>query len=102
MDSNNYLSMIMVGFLVTYPLRLVPALFFSKLKLNAFFQRFLDIIPYTAITALVFPGIFYCIEGNDYVAYAGAAIAIISALLKASLSVTIVCTVIVVYLLLII
>ncbi len=102
MDSNNYLTMIMVGFLVTYPLRLVPALFFSKLKLNAFFQRFLDIIPYTAITALVFPGIFYCIEGNDYVAYAGAAIAIISALLKASLSVTIVCTVIVVYLLLII
>ena len=97
---DNYLLIILIAFLVTYPVRSVPALFFSKLKLNDFFQRFLDIIPFTAITALVFPGIFFCIENNDYVAYAGTTIAILCALFKAPLSITVVVTVIAVYLLL--
>jgi branched-subunit amino acid transport protein len=98
---DNYLLVILIAFLVTYPVRALPAVYFSKLKLNAFFQRFLDLIPYTAITALVFPGIFMCIDNNAYVAYAGTGIAILCSLFKAPLSVTVVATVIAVYLLLI-
>ena len=100
-ESNNHLLIILVAFLVTYPVRAIPALFLSKMKLSPYFQRFLDLVPFTAITALVFPGVFYCIENNDYAAYFGTAIAILCALLKAPLSLNVVFTVVAVYLILI-
>ena len=72
-----------------YSIRSIPALFISKLNLSPFWQRFLDLVPYTALTALVFPGVFYCIDNNQYAAYIGTAVAILSAICKISLSVTV-------------
>ncbi|MDY6415371.1 MAG: AzlD domain-containing protein [Succinivibrio dextrinosolvens] len=98
MDSNYYLYIILISFLVTYPIRAIPALFISKLSLSSYWQRVLDLVPYTALTALVFPGIFYCVENSQYAGYIGAIFAIIAALCKMSLSVVVLIAVISVYL----
>ena len=50
MDSNYYLYIILISFLVTYPIRAIPALFISKLSLSSYWQRVLDLVPYTALT----------------------------------------------------
>ena len=84
MDSSIYVYVIIIAFAVTYPFRSVPALFVSKLNLSPYFQRLLDIIPYTAITALVFPGIFYLST-------------IFSSMTKLSLSLIVLLTVLAVY-----
>ena len=75
----------------------ISPLFISKLNLSGYWQRFLDLVPYTALTALVFPGIFYCVENNQYAAYIGTAVAIIAALARASLSVVVLVSVAAVY-----
>ncbi len=98
MDTNYYLYIILVSFMVTYLIRVIPALFFSKLELNSYWRRVLDLVPYTALTALVFPGIFFCVENSQYAGYAGAIVAIIAALLKASLSVVVLLAVVTAYL----
>ena len=98
MDSKYYIYIIIISFAVTYPIRAIPALFISKLNLSSYWQRVLDLVPYTALTALVCPGIFYCIENNQYAGYIGAAVAILSAVCKASLSIVVLISVIAVYL----
>ena len=80
MEERYYVYILLVSFLMTYPIRSIPALFISKLNLSPFWQRFLDLVPYTALTALVFPGVFYCIDNNQYAAYIGTAVAILSAI----------------------
>ena len=102
MDSSNFLLVIIGVSLVTYPLRCIPAVFISRLHLSAFLQRFLDLVPYTAMTALVFPGIFYCIDGHTYAAYAGTCAAILSAAFKAPLALSVVIAVLTVLVMLII
>ena len=89
MEERYYVYILLVSFLMTYPIRSIRALFISKLNLSPFWQRFLDLVPYTALTALVFPGVFYCIDNNQYAAYIGTAVAILSAICKISLSVTV-------------
>ncbi len=101
MDSSYYIYIILISFAVTYPIRAIPALFISKLTLNAYWQRVLDLVPYTALTALVFPGIFYCIDNNQYACYVGTAVAIIAALCKMSLSVVVLIAVLSAYLMII-
>ena len=43
---------------VTYIPRALPAVILDKLKFSAKVEKFLKLIPYTAMTALIFPGIF--------------------------------------------
>ncbi|MGN1281667.1 MAG: AzlD domain-containing protein [Succinivibrio sp.] len=89
MDNRYYIYIVLLSFLMTYPIRSIPALFISKLNLTPYWQRFLDLVPYTALTALVFPGVFYCIENNQYAAYIGTAIAIVAASARMSLSIVV-------------
>ena len=98
MDHSYYLYIILISFLVTYPIRAIPALFLSKLNLNSYWQRVLDLVPYTALTALVFPGIFYCIESHQYAGYIGAFAAILAAWFRLSLSIVVLIAVVSVYL----
>lgn len=44
--------------LVTYLPRALPALFMDRLSIGPQMRRFLGLIPYTAMTALVFPAVF--------------------------------------------
>jgi len=57
--------------LVTYIPRLLPFLFISDRPLPAYWRRFLQFIPYSALGALIFPGVFQAIPGKPWVVLAG-------------------------------
>ena len=44
--------------LVTYIPRAIPAILMDKLKFSPKVEKFLKLIPYTAMAALIFPGVF--------------------------------------------
>ena len=87
METQPYLLIILGMCVVSFLPRVIPALFISKVKFSPFLKRFLDLIPYTAMTALVFPGIFYSVPGHMDVTYFGAGAAILK--LPFALTVTI-------------
>lgn len=102
MDNSLYLSLVIIIMaVVTYPLRMMPATVFSKARFGRYMHRVLYIMPYAALTALVFPGVFSSVGSYHYAAVAGTAAALILSLFKTSLSVTVVLSVVVVYLVLV-
>ena len=58
MTNREIYSMILGMALVTYLPRALPALFMDRLSIGPRMRRFLGLIPYTAMTALVFPAVF--------------------------------------------
>lgn len=54
---NKIMVMIIGMALVTYVPRAVPAVFIKYIRWNKRSEQFLNLIPYTAMGALVFPGI---------------------------------------------
>lgn len=67
--------------LVTYIPRAIPAVLVGKVKFGAKTEKFLKLIPYTAMSALVFPGVF-TVDENPLIGIAGGAAAIVLALFK--------------------
>lgn len=64
--------------IVTYIIRMLPlTLFRSKIK-SKFLRSFLKYIPYTVLSAMTFPAIFYS-TGNVITAAVGTAAAVITA-----------------------
>ncbi len=53
----NIYILIFLMMLVTYIPRALPALTSEKMKLSPYWEKFLGLIPYTAIAALIFPGV---------------------------------------------
>lgn len=99
MDHGAYLyAIVAVMALVTYPLRMLPATVFSKARFGRYMRRVLHIMPYTALTALVFPGVFSSVGDHTWAAAAGAGTALVLALLKMPLSLTVAASVAAVYL----
>lgn len=62
--------------IVTYLPRVIPVVLVEKLRFGPKTERFLSLIPYTAMTALVFPGVLTMDAGNLWVGLAGALTAI--------------------------
>mgnify|MGYP003293644993 CR=1 FL=1 len=60
--------------LVTYIPRMLPAVLLEKLHFGPKVEKFLQLIPYTAMTALVFPGVF-SVDANPVLGVVGAAVA---------------------------
>ena len=58
MQNRDIYLMILGMSLVTYLPRVLPAFLMGRIRLSARVERFLQLIPYTAMTALVFPGVF--------------------------------------------
>ena len=58
MIRTDVLLMILGMTAVTYIPRALPAVILEKLKFSAKVEKFLKLIPYTAMSALIFPGIF--------------------------------------------
>ncbi|MCM1024323.1 MAG: AzlD domain-containing protein [Prevotella sp.] len=56
---------------VTYIPRAVPAVLIDKMKFGPKIEKFLKLIPYTAMAALVFPGIFTVDAEKPYIGIAG-------------------------------
>ena len=60
---------------VTYIPRMLPVLLLDKLHLGPRAEKFLKLIPYTAMSALVFPGVFRMDAARPWIGLAGAAAA---------------------------
>lgn len=62
--------------LVTYIPRVIPALVVDKLKFGKRFSKFINLIPYTAMTALIVPAIFSMDGERWYVGAIGGVVAV--------------------------
>ena len=63
----------------TYIPRALPAVILDKLKFSAKVEKFLKLIPYTAMTALIFPGIFTVDTAHPEIGIVGGLVAILLA-----------------------
>ena len=62
MQNRDIYLMILGMTLVTYLPRVLPAFLMGRIRLSARVEHFLQLIPYTAMTALVFPGVFSAVS----------------------------------------
>lgn len=74
------LLMILGMALVTYIPRALPAIWMERLHFGPRFEKFLNLIPYTAMAALIFPGILTVDSGRPWIGLVGAAAAAFPAL----------------------
>ena len=74
---------------VTYIPRAIPAVLTDKLHFRARVEKFLKLIPFTAMSALVFPSIFFVDESHPYIGVIGGLAAIVLAWRKLPLAVTV-------------
>lgn len=74
---NSYIFIILGMMVVTYLPRLLPFLFVSNNKGLDWFSRFLKYIPYTALGALIVPGVVDSIPEAPIAGIAGIAFAFI-------------------------
>jgi len=58
----NYFMYLLVMAGVTYLIRLIPILLFTKKIKNRFILSFLYYVPYSILTAMVIPSIFYACD----------------------------------------
>lgn len=57
---------------VTYIPRAIPAVLIDKMKFGDKIEKFLKLIPYTAMSALIFPGVFFTDPEKPVIGIAGA------------------------------
>jgi branched-subunit amino acid transport protein len=65
--------------LVTYIPRALPAALTQKMRFGQRFEKFLKLIPYTAMAALIFPGVLFVDAENIWIGLAGGAVAAVLA-----------------------
>ena len=68
--------------LVTYIPRALPAALTQKMRFGRRFEKFLRLIPYTAMAALIFTGVLFVDEANILIGLAGGAVAAVLAFKK--------------------
>lgn len=82
--------MIIGMMLATYIPRAIPAVFIDKIKCGKKMEGFLGLIPYTAMTALIFPGVLSVDKNYMSVGIIGALTAIILSWKKAPITVVVI------------
>lgn len=75
MDSHKIFLLILGMTLVTYIPRAIPAVLVERMKFGPRAEKFLKLIPYTAMAALIFPGVLTVDEANPFIGLAGGAVA---------------------------
>ncbi len=72
------ISLLILGMaLVTFLPRILPSFVVDRIRLNPHVETFLRLIPYTAMTALVFPGVLSVDGARWYVGLVGALMAML-------------------------
>lgn len=72
----DYIALVILGCaVVTFVPRLIPALFIDKLDFSPKFEKFLNLIPYTALAALICPGVLTVDSQLWYIGLIGAVVA---------------------------
>lgn len=79
---NNIYILILGMLIVTYIPRAVPAFLVDTLSPNRRFKKFLELIPYTAMASLIFPGVLSVDASNMLVGVVGALVAVLLSLIK--------------------
>ncbi len=85
--------------LVTYVPRMLPFVLIDKMRFSPRVERFLRLIPYTAMAALVFPGVLTVDAPRPWVGLLGAAAAALLALRRRSAIVCVLAAIAVVFIL---
>jgi branched-subunit amino acid transport protein len=79
---------------VTFLPRSIPALLMGKVKLGKKVKKYLRLIPYTAMAALIFPGVFLVDAARPEIGIAGGGIAAILAYKKVPIMICVISAVI--------
>ena len=78
MDAMTFLLYLLVMAGVTYLVRMLPLVFFRKRIESRFVRSFLYYVPYTVLSVMTFPAIFYS-TGSLWSAVVGTAVAVLLA-----------------------
>lgn len=85
--------------LVTYVPRMLPFVLIDKMRFSPRVERFLRLIPYTAMAALIFPGVLSVDSARPWIGLLGGAAAAVLGLRKRSAIVCVLAAVAVVFVL---
>lgn len=99
---NNIYFIIIGMMIVTYIPRVIPFFLINNTELPTPIKNFLEYVPYTALGALLIPGIFTSIPGNILAATLGFMFAIVYSFYRNKVIFTIIGSILVVYLVLLI
>lgn len=92
----DYIMMVILGCaVVTFIPRLIPALFIDRLSFSPKVEKFLNLIPYTALAALICPGVLTVDNQLWYIGLIGAVVAAGLAWKKVPLGAIVILTVVV-------
>ena len=92
----DYMALVIIGCaVVTFIPRLIPALFIDKLDFSPKVEKFLNLIPYTALAALICPGVLTVDNQLWYIGLIGAIVAAGLAWKKVPLGAIVILTVVV-------
>ncbi len=75
MDSSKLILLMLGMTLVTYLPRALPFVLVDKMKFSGKLEKFLKLIPYTAMAALIFPGVFTVDTEKPWIGIVGALVA---------------------------
>ena len=92
----DYMALVILGYaVVTFIPRLIPALFIDKLDFPPKVEKFLNLIPYTALAALICPGVLTVDNQLWYIGLIGAIVAAALAWKKVPLGAIVILTVVI-------
>lgn len=92
----DYMAVVIIGCaLVTFIPRVIPALFIDKLNFSPKVDKFLNLIPYTALAALICPGVLTVDNQLWYIGLIGAIVAAGLAWKKVPLGAIVILTVVI-------
>lgn len=92
----DYMALVIIGCaIVTFIPRLIPALFIDKLDFSPKVEKFLNLIPYTALAALICPGVLTVDNQLWYIGLIGAIVAAGLAWKKVPLGAIVILTVVI-------
>lgn len=97
---NNQILLILAMMLVTYIPRLIPFMMVSNKELPIKLRRFLQFIPYTALGALIIPGVFSATPELPQAALLGVGFAFVYGWYKGGIIIPVIGSVIVTFLML--
>lgn len=98
MSRMDIMLMILGMAVVTYIPRALPAVLVSRMQFGPKVKKFLRLIPYTALTVLIFPGILSMDEGNPMIGLVGGIVAAVLAWRKCPIIVCVVAAIAAVFL----
>lgn len=93
----NYVLLIVLMAIATFIPRVLPSFVMDKLQLSEKAEMFLQLIPYTAMTAMIFPAILST-DSNIWIGIVGGVVAIGAAWFKVPTIVVVILSIAAVYL----